>query len=102
MGWLFNKFSINYFEEKPMKIDAAKFGLACAITFAVLWVVCSLLVMVMPNGMMQMSGHMIHGDVSGFMSWNMNMHGVLMGLIGWSISAGISGWLIAVIYNKLM
>jgi hypothetical protein len=47
-----------------MKLDAVQFGLACAITFAIFWIFCSLLVLVMPGMMMGMSGHVVHGDLS--------------------------------------
>ena len=84
-----------------MKLDAAKFGFACAVAFSILWVVCVLLVMGMPMNMMQISGNMVHGDFTS-MQWSMNFQGLFVGLIAWAFVAGISGWLIAFIYNKLL
>jgi hypothetical protein len=84
-----------------MKLDAINFGLASAAAFSILWVICSLLVITIPTGMMQMSGDMVHGDLSS-MQWSMGVQGIFIGLIGWSILAGVTGWLIAVIYNKLL
>lgn len=84
-----------------MKLDAAKFGLAWAITFAIFWVICSLAVWIMPGMMMSMSGHMVHGDLSAI-QWHLSLGGVLLGLVAWSLIAGITGWLVAVVYNRLL
>jgi hypothetical protein len=84
-----------------MKLDAIKFGLASAAAFSILWIVCSLFVMGMPLNMMQISGHMIHGDFTS-MQWSMGIQGLIIGLFAWAFVAGISGWLIALIYNKLL
>ena len=83
-----------------MKLEARKFGIACAVAAAILWVICSLFVMAMPLGMMNMSGSMMHGDYSG-MQWHMGLSGLIVGLIAWPVVAGFSGWLVAFIYNKL-
>lgn len=42
-----------------MTLDAPKFGLATAIVFAVAWVVGSVLVAVVPGGMMGVSDSMV-------------------------------------------
>ena len=83
-----------------MKINATKFGLAAALTFAILWLVCSLLIWLLPSLMMDMTGHMIHGNWSQ-MGWQLSVSGIFMGLISWSVLAGVYGWLLATIYNKL-
>ena len=84
-----------------MKLDAIKFGLASAITFSIAWIICSIFVMAMPTGMMQISGHMIHGELSS-MQWNLGMYGLFAGLVSWAVVAGLTGWLMATIYNKLL
>ncbi|NIQ13456.1 MAG: hypothetical protein GTO02_03305 [Candidatus Dadabacteria bacterium] len=84
-----------------MKLDAIKFGLACAAAFSILWIVCSLFVMGMPMSMMHISGNMVHGDFTS-MQWSMGIQGIIIGLIAWAFVAGISGWLIALIYNQLL
>ena len=43
-----------------MTLNALKFGMASAITAAILWLACSLLVMLMPSMMLSMSGEMVH------------------------------------------
>jgi len=84
-----------------MKLDAAKFGLAWAITFGVFWIICSVLVWLMPGPMMNVSGHMVHGDLSA-MHWHLALAGVLLGLVAWTLVAGFTGWLVAVVYNRLL
>ncbi|WP_237055671.1 DUF5676 family membrane protein [Microbulbifer sediminum] len=84
-----------------MKLDAAKFGLATAISFGIAWLLCALLVLLMPTMMMEMSGHMVHMDISA-MGWQLTLGGVLLGLVAWSISAGLIAWLLAGIYNRLI
>ena len=86
-----------------MKLDAVKFGFAFAITAAVLWIICSLLVWAFPSMMMQMSGDMVHGDLSQMgWGWHLSLSGVFFALILWSVTAGITGWLIAYSYNRLI
>lgn len=84
-----------------MKLDAAKFGLAWAITFGIFWIICSLLVWLMPGMMMGISGHMVHGDLSA-MQWHLSFAGVLLGLVAWALLAGITGWVVAAVYNRLL
>ncbi|MEX2131572.1 MAG: DUF5676 family membrane protein [Pseudohongiellaceae bacterium] len=84
-----------------MKLDASKFGLASAATVAVLWIICSLLVLLIPDMAMNASGYMTHADFSS-MQWRMGFGGVLAGLALWSVIAGLSGWLLASIYNRLL
>lgn len=84
-----------------MKLNAAKFGLAAAISFGVAWIICALLVMLMPGMMMSMSGHMVHMELAD-MGWHLTLAGVLLGLVAWSVSAGFIGWLLAWIYNRLV
>jgi len=83
-----------------MKINPFPFAIASAVTSGVLWVACSLVVYVMPGQMMGITGDMVHTNLSG-MHWNLSMTGVLIGLIGWVLVAGIFGWILALVYNLL-
>lgn len=84
-----------------MKINPVSFGLASAITAAIFWIVCSILVFTMPSPMMNMSGHMVHANLSG-MNWTLSLTGVLVGLISWVVFIGIFGWILAYFYNVLL
>lgn len=83
-----------------MKLDAMKFGIASAISASVLWVICSTLVMLMPAMTMGMSGSMFHMQFND-MDWHLSFGGVVSGLIAWAVMAGVAGWLIAAVYNRL-
>jgi hypothetical protein len=84
-----------------VKLNPVKLAIASAVTMAVFWVICSFMVLVMPTMMMSMTGQMVHADLSGF-NWTLTLSGFLVGLISWSISAGVTGWILAYIYNVLI
>ena len=87
-------------KEDIIKINALKFGLAGAITAAVVWIICSLLIWMMPGAMMNMTTNLFHMEMgkSGFV---LSAVGVLWALVGWSLFGGIFAWLLATIYNLL-
>lgn len=82
-----------------MKLQPNALALSSAVTFAVIWVLCSLLVALLPGMMMDMTGDMIHADMNQ-MSWSMNFGGFVVGLVIWSLLASATGWLIAIFYNR--
>jgi len=82
-----------------MKLNANALALAVASSVAAVWVVCSIIVALMPGMSMHMTGYMMHSDFSG-MQWSMNPAGFLVGLVIWSVFAGVIVWLIASLYNK--
>ena len=83
-----------------MKINSLKLGLASAITAAVVWIICSMLIWMMPGAMMNMTTNLFHMEMgkSGFV---LTPTGVIWGLIGWSLFAGIFAWILATIYSLL-
>lgn len=83
-----------------MKLSAKALSMASAITVAIFWLICSILVAISPDSMMQMTGQMVHMDVAE-VSWSLSWAGFLTGWVVWSVLAGIFGWLLAVIYNRL-
>jgi len=83
-----------------MKLNAMNFGMASAISASVLWVICSVLVLVLPSMMLSMSGDMLHMQLNG-MGWQLTLIGVVKGLVAWFVTAGVAGWLLAAIYNRL-
>lgn len=84
-----------------MPLNAVKFAIASSLSFSIVWVSCSLLVFAMPDMMMSTSGDMVHMNLSS-LGWEMSIIGILVGLVGWSLSAGVIAWLLATIYNKLL
>ena len=83
-----------------MKINALNFAVGAAITAAVVWLVCSLFVWMVPGGMTSLTTNMMHMDITRT-GWAISPAGVIWGLVGWSLFAGVFGWLLATIYNLL-
>jgi hypothetical protein len=84
-----------------MKLDAAKLGIATAIVFAVVWVICSVLVMLAPGAMMRMGGSMMHADFGGHV-WTSHWSGFAIGLVLWAVLGGVLVWAIAALYNRMV
>lgn len=84
-----------------MKLHEVKFGTACAITAALLWVLCTILVLAMPSLILSLTGAMVHMQLQD-MGWHLNLAGALLGLLAWVLAAGFSGWLLASVYNRLL
>lgn len=84
-----------------MNLNTYKFCLASAISFSIIWIVCSLLVWFFPEMMMSMAGDMLHADLSSI-DWQLSFRGVLTGLVAWAVTAGVIGWLLAFFYNRLL
>lgn len=82
-----------------MNLNSTALANAAAATAAVLWVACSLLVVLLPGAMMSFTGHMIHLDLQTH-AWTMNGTGFVYGLLLWVVAAWVTGWLIAVFYNR--
>ncbi len=84
-----------------MKLNPIGLGMASAIATAILWVICSVFVVLFPGFAESMTAGMMHSDTASI-SLTMAWTGVLWGLIGWTVFAGVFGWLIAIIYNRLL
>jgi len=82
-----------------MKLNATAMANAAAATAAILWIVCSLLVVMLPGMMLSMTGHMVYLDM-GAHSWVMSAYGFGFGLIIWVVLAWVIGWLVATFYNR--
>ena len=83
-----------------MTLNANRLALATVIVFAVLWVVCSALVAVLPGMMLTATGFMVHSQLETF-RWSLTVTGFVGGLVLWSLISGITVWLVAVVYNRL-
>lgn len=83
-----------------MKINPLNLALASAITAAVGWIICSLLVWMMPGPMMMTTDNMMHMEMSR-LGWRLSPMGFVWGLVVWSLFAGIFAWLLATVYNLL-
>jgi hypothetical protein len=84
-----------------MKLDAGKFGLAAAAALAVIWIICSIIVLLLPGVSMMAGSSMMHADF-GEANWNMHFAGFLAGLVLWPLTAGAAAWLTVAIYNRML
>ena len=84
-----------------MKLHACNFAISASLTSAIVWVICSLLVLYLPQVTMMLSGDMMHMDTQEMM-WSLTLSGFIKGLILWSVTVGVSAWIFAVIYNRLL
>ena len=81
-------------------IYTTQFSLASAITAAVFWSICSLMVALIPESMMQMTAHMLHVNLA-YMTWTLTWSGFLLGLLSWSAFSGAVGLVLALVYKRL-
>ncbi|WP_370239321.1 DUF5676 family membrane protein [Neptunomonas phycophila] len=65
-----------------------KFGIASAISASVLWIICSVLVMLLPSLMLSISGDMLHMQLNN-MGWYLTVIGAVKGLVAWFVLAGL-------------
>jgi len=84
-----------------MKLNPTALGAASAVSFSILWIICSATVAVFPEFMMTISGHMVHVTFSQ-MGWTLTWTGVFLGLVAWAAVAFVSTWLVAAVYNRLL
>ena len=83
-----------------MTLNANKLFLATVIVFALLWIICSALVALIPGPMLTMTGYMVHSELETF-RWSLTGAGFVGGLVLWSLIPGITVWLVAAAYKRL-
>lgn len=83
-----------------MKLNTNRFAMATAISFSVLWVICSALVALAPKSSAYLTNIMLHAKIPAPF-WILTWEGFFIGLITWSIVGGITAWLITFVYNHL-
>jgi hypothetical protein len=66
--------------DDAVSLHATKFGVASAVAFSILWLICSAIVALAPDPMIAVTGHMVHADF-GELAWTLNWAGVLEGAI---------------------
>ena len=69
----------NLLEASVMKINAVNFAIASALTAAIVWIICSLLVWTVPGGMMNATTNMVHMDMART-GWTISFMGIVLGL----------------------
>jgi len=83
-----------------MRLDALRLSVASALAFAVIWALCSALVWGAPGMSIMAAQGMMHANPP-MAPMMVTPAGFIVGLVGWSIVAGVTGGLVALIYNGL-
>ncbi len=83
-----------------MKLDANRLAISLGGATALLWIICSALVAILPSPMMSITGHMLHANMQD-LGWSLTWAGFFVGLVSWTICGTATGWLIARIYDYL-
>ena len=79
-----------------MKNNTMKFANAFALGMAVLWVLCSAVIWLLPSFSWTVTGWWMHGmDLSSMGGWNLTISNFLLGGITAIASAWITGWILA-------
>ena len=79
-----------------MKNNTMKLANAFALGMAVLWVLCSAVIWLLPSFSWTVTGRWMHGmDLSAMGGWNLTISNFLLGGITAIASAWITGWILA-------
>lgn len=82
-----------------MNLDEKRLALSLGGATAVVWIICSALVALIPGPMGTLTGHMLHGNLENF-GWTLTWAGFFIGLVTWALWAVAAGWLVARFYNR--
>jgi len=67
-----------------MKLYVNRLAIYLAGATAILWIVCSALVAILPSPMMSITGHMLHAEMQDS-GWSPTWAGFFVGLVSWKI-----------------
>lgn len=76
-------------------MNAIRLANAFGLTMAILWVLCSAAVWVLPDFSWQVMGWWMHGmDLSAMGDWNLTLSSFLFGGIAAVVSSWVTGWVL--------
>ncbi len=76
---------------------------ALALTGGIFYVACRLLVGIFPDLMYRVAQSWFHGmGIAKSSSWNISLESFFVGLISFTVTAWLTGYLFAWIYNKVL
>ncbi|MFV1917031.1 MAG: DUF5676 family membrane protein [Patescibacteria group bacterium] len=85
-----------------MKLDKIVLANAFALVAAVLWVVCSAIVWLLPELSLSVTRWLVHGLNIGVLgSWNLNLSNLLLGGITLIASMWVIGWVFGWAWEKM-
>lgn len=85
-----------------MKLDKIVLANTFALVSAILWVVCSAVVWVLPQLSLLVTRWLVHGlNISVLGSWNLNLSNFLLGGITLIASMWVTGWVFGWAWEKM-
>lgn len=79
-----------------MKLDPTKFGTACALGCATFWLITSIIFIGIPLALLFITGAETAMAMQGAIGFGV----IVLGLLAWGFLGGMTGWMIATLYNK--
>ncbi len=77
-------------------MDKMRVANTLALTAGILWVLCSIVILVLPDFSLSVTEWWMHGmDISVMGSWNLDLMNFVLGGIALIVSAWVSGWVFA-------
>jgi len=84
------------------KLNTKNVANSLAIVSGIVFIVCVVLIIVIPEATMSLFGYLFHGlDISKITNPNVSIVSGIIGLVEIVVLAWIVGWLFATIYNKM-
>ncbi len=84
------------------ELKPGKTGIALGLVFAIISLICAILVYIFPNGMINLANNIAHGiDFSQIAKTSFSVGRVIISLIEAFIIGFVGGWLFGLIYNKI-
>lgn len=84
-----------------MKVHPVNFAIAAGAAFAVIWLICSALVVALPSMADDTYRGMMHAG-SDMPGMHVTMSGFWIGLFGWALGAALTAGILAVSYNAMI
>ncbi len=82
-----------------MKFDTRALGYGVGLSTAIAWILCSILVALTPSASMTVTRDMFH-LVGNEIQWGLTWKGFLVGLISWTLCAGLFAVLCGALVNR--
>ncbi|MFL0802738.1 MAG: hypothetical protein K6L81_03410 [Agarilytica sp.] len=82
-----------------MNVIPIKFASAAALSTALIWLLCSVLVLIAPGAINYISGAMMHLEMSHWV-WDLSVSKLVVGMLAWALMTWLVVWLTTTIYLR--
>ena len=82
------------------ELKPGKIGIALGLVFAIVSLICAILVYVFPNAMLSLANNIFHGiDITQIAQTSLSWGSVVVGIVEVFVIGFVGGWLFGVVYN---